>query len=168
MLDPLTALSVAGNIVQFIDFSTKLIAKGHELYNSANGASVGNAELEVIAKDLQDLNGRLQSPRPSENVKAGLSDSDVALQTLSKKCSGVAAELILTLNELKVHSTANRRWKSIRQALKGLIRKEELDEMLKRLQLFRDELNLHILLSMRYKLPSLRSFTCDDLVLDRH
>jgi hypothetical protein len=69
MLDPLTALSVAGNIVQFIDFSTKLIAKGHELYNSVDGATVGNAELEVIARDLQDLNGRLQSPQPSENSR---------------------------------------------------------------------------------------------------
>jgi hypothetical protein len=170
MLDPLTALSVAGNIVQFIDFSTKLISKGHELYNSADGASVGNAELEVIAKDLQDLNGRLQSPRRSENVKAVLSDSDLALQTLSKKCSGVAAELTDALNKLKVQGTANRRWKSVRQALKGLMRKEELDTTVKRLQLFRDELNLHILVSMRYKLPidCLRSFTCNDLILDRH
>lgn len=132
--------------------------------------TVGNAELEVIAKDLQDLNGRLQSPRPSENVKAVLSDSDLALQTLSKKCSSVAAELTDALNKLKVQSTANRRWKSVRQALKGLMRKEELDVMVKRLQLFRDELNLHILVSMRYKLPigCLRSFTCDDLILDRH
>lgn len=149
MLDPLTALSVAGNIVQFIDFSTKLIAKGHELYDSVDGASVGNAELEVIVKDLQDLNGRLQSPRPSENVKAVVSDSDLALQKLSKKCSGAAAELTDALNKLKVQGTANRRWKSVRQALKGLMRKEELDAMVKRLQLFRDELNLHILVSMR-------------------
>ena len=170
MLDPLTALSVAGNIVQFIDFSTKLIAKGHELYNSVDGATVGNAELEVIARDLQDLNGRLQSPRPSEKVKAVLPDSDLALQTLSEKCSGVAAELTDALNKLKVQGTANRRWKSVRQALKGLMRKEELEAMVKRLQLLRDELNLHILVSMRYKLPidCLRSFIYNDLILDRH
>ncbi len=109
MLDPLTALSIAGNIFQFIDFSTKLISKGHELYNSADGVSVGNAELEVIAKDLQHLHGRLQSPRPSENVKAVVSDSDLALQTLSKECSGVVAELTDALNKLKVQGTANRR-----------------------------------------------------------
>jgi hypothetical protein len=53
MLDPLTALSLAGNIVQFVDFSTKLLAKGHELYKSADGTSVGYSELEAIAKDLQ-------------------------------------------------------------------------------------------------------------------
>jgi hypothetical protein len=168
MLDPLTALSVAGNIVQFLDFSTKLIAKGHELYNSAGGASVGNAELEAIAKDLQDLNGRLQAPRPSENVKAVLSDSDLALRTLSQQCSGVAAELTDALNKLKVHGTANRRWKSVRQALKGLMRKEELDAIVKRLQFFRGELNFHILVAMRYNLPfdCLRSFTCNDLILE--
>jgi hypothetical protein len=154
MLDPLTALSLAGNIIQFIDFSTKLVAKGHELYNSADGASIGNAELEVIAKDLQDLNGRLQQSPPSAATKSILTDSDIALRKLSGKCSGVAGELVGALDKLKVQGTSNRRWKSLRQALKGLMKKEEVDAIAERLQTFREELNLHILVSMRYAVPA--------------
>jgi flagellar motility protein MotE (MotC chaperone) len=148
MLDPLTALSLAGTIVQFVDFSTKLVAKGHELHNSADGASIGNAELEVMAKDLQELNRRLQKLQPSHGTdETTLTDSNVALRKLSQQCSGIATELVDALDNLKVQSTSNRRWKSFRQALKGLMKKEEVDAIAKRLENFRDELNLHILVS---------------------
>ncbi|KAN0092090.1 hypothetical protein V8E51_017937 [Hyaloscypha variabilis] len=149
MLDPLTALSVAGNIVQFVDFSIKLVAKGTELYNSADGASIGHAELEVIANDLQELNSRLQpSPPAPDTVKTNWT-ADTALHKLTEQCSTVAGELLQALNRLKVEGTSNRRWKSVRQALKGLMKKDEVDAIVQRLQRFRDELNLHILVSMR-------------------
>jgi hypothetical protein len=158
MLDPLTALSVAGNIVQFIDFSTKLVAKGAELYNSAYGASIGHAELEVIVNDLQELNSRLQpSPLTPDTVKNTWTAEDTALHKLTEQCSTVARELLQALNKLKVEGTSNRRWKSVRQALKGLIKKAEVDAIVQRLQHFRDELNLHILVSMRYAPQLLRA-----------
>ena len=154
MLDPLTALSVAGNIVQFVDFSIKLVAKGTELYNSADGASIGNAELEVIANDLQELNSRLQpSPPAPDTVKTNWTAEDTALHKLTEQCSTVAGELLQALNRLKVEGTSNRRWKSVRQALKALMKKDEVDAIVQRLQRFRDELNLHILVSMRYASP---------------
>ncbi|KAE9366867.1 hypothetical protein N431DRAFT_471897 [Stipitochalara longipes BDJ] len=150
MLDPLTALSVAGNIVQFVDFSIRLITKGSELYNSADGSSIGNAELEVIANDLQELNCHLQQPPPApDTVKTTWTAEDVALHKLAEQCSSVAQELLQTLDKLKVQGTSNRRWKSFRQALKGLIKKDEVDAIAQRLQNFRNELNFHILVSMR-------------------
>lgn len=164
MLDPMTALSLAGNIIQFVDFSTKLVAKGHELYNSADGASVGNAELEAIAKDLQELHERLRSSQADPSSTIQVPDSEIALRKLSDQCSGVAEELVDTLEKLKVQGTANRRWKSFRQALKGLMKKEEVDAMAKRLQDFGEELNLHILVSMRYAGPN---FTSPILDFDR-
>jgi hypothetical protein len=152
MLDPLTALSLAGNIVQFVDFGTKLLAKGHELYKSTDGVSVGHTELGIIAKDLQEINGHLKKPAPQVIQSRTATESEVALRKLSEQCSGVAGELIDALEKLKVQGTSNRRWKSFRQALKGLMKREELDAITTRLQRFRDELNLHILVSMRYDL----------------
>lgn len=151
MLDPLTALSLAGNIVQFVDFSTKLLAKGHELYKSADGTSVGYSELEAIAKDLQELNDCLKQPTPSQQADSKSStNSEAALRRLSEQCSGVAGELVNALDKLKVQGTSNRHWKSFRQALKCLMKKEEVDAITARLQHFRDELNLHVLVTMRY------------------
>ena len=143
MLDPLTALSVAGTIVQFIDFSTKLISKGNEIYYSADGTSIGNAELEVIANNLRELGARLQQvPHP------GTAENE-ALRRLAKQCEIVAKELVLVLEKLKIRGTANRWWKSVQQAFKALLSKDEVDAILLRLVHFRDELNLHILVSMR-------------------
>lgn len=110
----MTALSVAGNIIQFVDFSIKLVAKSHELYKSADGATVGNAELEAKAKTLQELYGRLKSSYAEQSSTTRLTDSDVALRKLSERCSGVAEELVNTLEKVKIQGTANRRWKSFR------------------------------------------------------
>jgi hypothetical protein len=57
MLDPLTALSLASSVIQFVDFGIKLFRSGRELYGSSNGSSVGNQDLDTIAKDLKGLNG---------------------------------------------------------------------------------------------------------------
>jgi hypothetical protein len=152
MLDPFTALSVAAAVVQFVEFGSKLLLKGHELHKSPDGASVGNGELETIAKELQQLAHRLLQPLLSiETQDTALKDSEAALVNLSKECSSAAEELLCTLRTLKVvGGSSNRCWKSFRQALKCLWRKEKVEAMANRLQGFRERLNLHVLISMRY------------------
>jgi hypothetical protein len=59
-MDPLTALSVAGNIIQFVDFSYKLISSSYKLYESASGALVENLELEAIAESVLELNVKVK------------------------------------------------------------------------------------------------------------
>jgi hypothetical protein len=159
MLDPLTVLSVAATVVQFVDFGSKLLVKGHELHKSPDGASVGNNELETIAKELQQLIHRFSQPLPSmESQDTVLNNSEAALVNLTKQCSSAAEELLCTLRKLKVvEGSSNRRWKSFRQALKCLLRKEEVEAMANRLQGFRERLNLHILVSMRYEFRSYRT-----------
>jgi hypothetical protein len=49
------SLSLAGNVIQFVDFATKLFIKGREIYNPAEGLSVCDQELEMITKDLRDV-----------------------------------------------------------------------------------------------------------------
>jgi hypothetical protein len=62
VLDPLTALSVAGTIVQFVDFSSKILSHTAEFYNSAEGALSTNEELELVTADLSNLLARLRRP----------------------------------------------------------------------------------------------------------
>lgn len=50
MLDPLTALSLTGNLIQFIDFSNKLVSKSREIYRAADGTLSENLETEIVAK----------------------------------------------------------------------------------------------------------------------
>jgi hypothetical protein len=68
MLDPLTALSVAGTIVQFVDFSASLISKGQAIHRK--GSTVQNNELETVTKDLLDITRTLQVSLPQDTSLA--------------------------------------------------------------------------------------------------
>ena len=46
-MDPITALGIAGNVVQFIDFGLKAVSKAREIHSSSTGALRVNVDLEV-------------------------------------------------------------------------------------------------------------------------
>lgn len=159
MLDPLTALSLAGNIIQFVDFASKLLIKGREIYNSADGLSVGDQELQTIATDLQDIANRFENPiqshLPSNPEHFGMQPKiDRRLLELSSKCSSVADELIHALEKLRLSDSnhTNRRWKSARYAFKSLWDRDKMSGIVDRLHTLRKEWNFHILVSLRYVL----------------
>ena len=60
-MEPLSALSVAAAVVQFVDFGSSLVSKSREIYKSSQGASIGQAESEIATKRLVDLNERLKA-----------------------------------------------------------------------------------------------------------
>ena len=59
MLDPLTALSLAGNVVQLVDFSAKVVSESRQIYQV--GSVIQNDELEIISNDLLVLLKTVQS-----------------------------------------------------------------------------------------------------------
>jgi hypothetical protein len=147
VLDPMTALSLAANVVQFVDFAGKIVSKGRRIYLSENGALPKNLELEVVTNDLLRL---AQSLRNDGLSTGTLNDEEKSLQAMSDECSKIAEELLRRLEKLKIKSDAKQRgWKSLRQALKSVWNKEELDELSERLLQFRDQLQFHILVSMK-------------------
>ena len=58
-LDPLTAIGLIGNIVQFVDFGLKIVSKAREVRNSTTGALAENVDTERIATDLIQLTSAL-------------------------------------------------------------------------------------------------------------
>lgn len=75
-MEPVAALGVAAAVVQFVDFSSRLVSKGHELYHSATGELAENAEMEKASKRLQELVEPLQS-----------SSGDAAIATICQACT---------------------------------------------------------------------------------
>jgi hypothetical protein len=149
VLDPMSALSLASNIVQFVDFSSKLVSKGCHIYHSADGALPRNLELEVVATELSQLTKRLRH-QDGPNQPTILSDEEKSLQNMSDECIKIANELLDRLEKLKVKREARHRaWKSFRQALKSVWSKHDLDELSEKLQSFRDQLQFQILVSMK-------------------
>jgi hypothetical protein len=80
-----------------------------------------------------------------------LTRDEQALEDLSSQCSALATELLGRLEKLKVEQNVkNRKWKSFRQALKIVWGKEALDQMAATLSDYRSQLELHVLISLRY------------------
>jgi hypothetical protein len=138
-MDPITAIGMVGNIVQFVDFSCKVVSKSTELYRSGTGVLVENAHIKTVAADLSKLNTRLMQ---SNTV------GDKYFQALCEACSDVADQLLAALSKVEV-SGEGRKWQSVRKALRSIWSKEEIQQLVQRLASFRDEINLRITMGMR-------------------
>ena len=138
-METLAIVGLVANIVQFVDFSGKLISKSAELYQSGEGALAENVDIETVTNDLVLLNSKIKNGTPS---------GDRALETLCISCTCVAAELLAALDKVKVKGN-RQRWQSIRQALRSVWSKEDIQGLERRLARFREELNLHVVVRLR-------------------
>lgn len=144
-MEPFSALAVATSVVQFLDFSAKVISKGNQLRKSVTGALSENDEIEGLASRLQDLVKELRTSTSSSQAQG-----DQALQIIYGHSVKVADELVAELRKLKVPTgSRNRRWKSFRHALKTVWSKEKLEAMVKKLNGLQQELSSHLIIMLR-------------------
>ena len=148
MLDPFTSLSLASAIIQFVDFSSKLVRKGTELYHST--ALQEYVELEKVAVDLKDLNNNLSPALPPSGFHAKpLSKDETALTQLAAESRAISDELIAILSDLKVRDP-HQKWRSFRQALKCVRKKDKIRTLEKALDNLQGNINGRLLKIMRY------------------
>jgi hypothetical protein len=147
-MDPVSALSVAASVIQFVDYGTRVISKARELYTSADGALSANSKIEEATTRLQALSGSLKA---DEGLQiAPLDETDTALDKICKECSEVSQELVEMMEKLKLpKSCKNKKWESFRRTLKGVWEKEKTKEVVDRLARLRSELDTHVLVSIR-------------------
>jgi hypothetical protein len=145
-MEALAIIGLVGNIVQFVDFGGKLISKSTELYRSSEGALAENIDTETATNHLVLLNSKLKN--------AATATGDSPLENLCKSCNTAAEKLLAALDKVKVKGE-QRKWKSVRKALKSVWSKEEIRELERQLSKLREELNSHIVVDLRYenKLP---------------
>lgn len=150
-MDPLTALSVAGTVIQFVDFGTKILRGSYSIYRSTSRALPVNDELEILTRDLAVLATKLR--RPLYAGKGPINElqttEDLALQDLVDNCVRVAVELLTRLNELKTEGR-HQAWRSLQRAVKSAWTQSEVNELTKTLSDYRTSIQTHIQKSIRY------------------
>ncbi|KAI1272944.1 hypothetical protein F5Y07DRAFT_279687 [Xylaria sp. FL0933] len=139
-MDPLSTIGLLGDVVQFIDFAAKLLAKSRELYNSSDGHFIETSELIKISEHTSQLSQNLVN-RPN-------STPSNEFATLIEGCHDVSGELLRALGQLKVQGRKSG-YKTFRQAFKTIWSKEKIRELEARLDRFRREINLHICVQLR-------------------
>lgn len=152
MLDPLTALSVASSVVQFVDFGVKLVSDGAELYEK--GQLGDNDELELITRDLTRLTGDVVTSTQPGQTHGGETPSkdEYALRELATTCKDIGEQLLDLLESLKVQKSGKileDGLASFRKALRSAKKKGQIQNIEKRLKKMRDQLNMNILALLR-------------------
>ena len=151
MLDPLTALSLAGNVVQFVQFGCTLAAKAHEVYSSDSGTSEESLEMESVTSRLlgtvHDLESHLASVG-SSTFPDTISKSSRRLLEIADACKMIAEDILRRLEAMKINQPPSV-WNSVRSALRIMWTKDELDALMKRLKAYISELDTAILVSMK-------------------
>jgi RecA-family ATPase len=152
-MDPLSALSLAGNVLQFIDFGTKLFSKAGELYKSTVGSLAANDQLELVTADLRALVSKLRQPLSSEETQVETVQEDKetwsSFNRVCDEAADVADEIILRLGKLRLQDGKFRRLRSILQAVETLWSEREITSLLKRLSSLRIALETRVLFSIR-------------------
>jgi hypothetical protein len=144
-MDPLTALSTAGTIIQFVDFGIKVLVAGNSLYHSTTGAIPENVELEWVTRDLMSLTtkvsqaGNLSEPAPD----------NVYLNQICVRCEEIGKNLLTRLERLKLKSN-----KGVLQrfhvALKATWARKDLEELVLQLGKYKRSIETHFLVDLRY------------------
>ena len=146
VLEALTAVGLAAAVVQFVDFTAKLISKGNKYYRSEDGALEEHKELRRAADNVNRLSERLTHSAEPYTQANNLQPEEQALKHVAQDCLDIAKELTAKLDDLKLEG-GRQRWKSFRQALKSCWSKEKIEKMLQRLELARGNLILNLLVT---------------------
>ena len=140
-MEPLTSLSLAANILQFIEFGCKLFLTTREIY--ATGNTTEHAHLESITDNLREISDRLKSP--DELQLSNDVPGEKQLREIAAECYVVATQLSDALKMLKSKNNHGKKWESFVQAL-SLLWKEKgrVNAMKEKLESLRLELITNI------------------------
>ncbi|KAF7907807.1 hypothetical protein BELL_0935g00040 [Botrytis elliptica] len=175
-MDPLTVLSIAGNVIQFVDFSWKLISGAQEIYRG--GRLDVHTETKKVVEDLSKFSSEMSISIRSDGKFKVLTPNEVELEELCSDCSNLAEELVKRLETFQLSEgfdgTVKKRkpdglnifreakvvWLSVSQVIKSMLSSSELKEMERKLQSFRDTIHARMLSSLRERVDQLLREQC--------
>jgi len=161
-MDPFSALSLAGLVVQFVEFGIKLTMKSSEMYNSVSGQSQAD---QMILQDTNRL--REFTEQLGQSLSSRHSPAEANIASLAKECAAEAQKLrriIYSLQSLTVGEKAKHiidglstsmdedKLAAVRNALQD---EPELEALLQQLPRATDEEKLKAILA-KFPVPKAR------------
>jgi hypothetical protein len=98
-MDPLTALSLVGNVISIVEFTAKLTTEAHEFVQSSSDALPRSEWIEEVAKQNKELAEQLATSVVGANT---VSKSATAMVKLAQRCQDESEILIALLDPLKL------------------------------------------------------------------
>jgi hypothetical protein len=145
-MEPFAAVSLAGAIVQFLQFSLDLFSRSKQLYQSSQGSLPEAVDAKVIANDFIRCINKLKvcGFRAGQHV-------DEDLKLLCDSSIMVAEELLSVLEVVRV-KRGHQKWSTFKAAILSVHTQSQVHNLQKRLQALLQEVHLCIILALRYQL----------------
>jgi hypothetical protein len=138
-MDPFTAIGLAGNIIEFIDFGFEVVSVAREIYGSNSGATSENKDLEFLTSKGHNLALNLQPKKP----KSQMTDDECNLNNLAVECTRLSHDLLALLRDLRARKTGSTK-ESLRAVWRNIWKKKEKTELEKKLESCRQLLHLQL------------------------
>jgi hypothetical protein len=135
-MEALTAISLVGNIIQFVDFGTKVISVAKEIEESKHGRTQDMARLEVTTKAMRDLSRRMDPSHVDPQT-----EDERALRQLARECCDLSGQM-LNLVQVIAPTNGNSKLPAWRSTFKSSQYKERTRELEVQLADCRGQLNL--------------------------
>ncbi|KAJ6084564.1 hypothetical protein N7486_011364 [Penicillium sp. IBT 16267x] len=143
-MDPLTAISLAGNIISFIDFPYQVIAGVNKVLDSSSGMTPESAQFSALVEDLNGITQNLVS-----NV-AARTENEKQLCILATNCHVLSGEICQVLRSLKVGDKKSK-WQGMMVKMKSMWMNKEIEAIERRLNSYQSEIliRLHVMFSQK-------------------
>ncbi|KAK3377288.1 hypothetical protein B0T24DRAFT_237832 [Lasiosphaeria ovina] len=142
-MDPLTTVGLASNILSFVVFARDIVSSAGKLYKSSSGTTAEHLESERLAEEIRHRAANFSLPPVQD--ESTLPEDDRFLRELSRQCQGVADELLVELQGLKVDGS-HKGWKSLYQAFRGALNRDKLKSLQQRLDRLGNQINFQLIL----------------------
>ena len=144
MAEAVAAFSLASNVIQVLDFGSKLAARFWSFYKANRHSSDAVPDVEKITIDLHKILKEFHGCTTTSN------DNNDGLIMLAKECQKLAEELLGLLASLKTANKTNAgRIESLKSAFRLIWRDDDIAVLRKRIDDFKSELTVHLLASLR-------------------
>lgn len=152
-MEALAAVSLASNILQFVEFAGKLVSRSTEIYHSADGRLNTYTVLEEAAENLTDLSRRLREESVGSSSLGAAKTDNLAerqLLQLCKESREITTEIVENINKVKANAGAgSKALQSVAQAIRCVWNEREIKDLETRLQNIRQQINTALLFSLR-------------------
>ena len=141
-MEPLVLFCLASNVVQFVDFSFKVIGRITEAYR--HGTTLEVQEMTDRVSKLQSISEALQT---SLDTPQDITPEEQALLEIAKRCVATAEELQILL--INLYKSSNYRVLTfLRKFWRTLRRSDAVTKLADELAKFQDDMNTHVLVSL--------------------
>jgi hypothetical protein len=101
-MESLVTISLAGYIVQFVEFGAKLLKEAREFHKAKDGSSSISREIKTIVEDIKYQSGRIRHSCSQIRRSSFLPKKKIGFEQLTLQCESFADELLKLLKKLEI------------------------------------------------------------------